>query len=93
MPAAATPQPSLHHLIPLAIVIACGCEPCAQSAVMRAVKQGTPTADVEQTLRIIAYLKTMECLIRNVGPETVARMEKPLSAAFAKLREFSAGPA
>lgn len=80
------PNPNLRDLIPIAVAIASGCEPCAESAVKQALKQGSPKQHIEETLRIVAYLRTLDCLIRSAGSEAVARMEKPLSAAARTLQ-------
>jgi len=58
---------------------------------MRALKRGSPAADIEETLRIVGYMSTMACLAHNAGPEAVARMKKPLSAAVRRLRAAAAG--
>lgn len=79
--------PKLQDLIPLAVAIAAGCEPCAEAAVTRALKQGSSTHHIGETLRIIAYMQSMECLNRNVGPEVVGRMSKPLAASSRTLQK------
>ena len=81
------PEPRLQNLIPLAVAIAAGCEPCAEAAVTRALKQGSSMNHVGETLHIIAYMQGLECLMRNVGPEVVARMSKPLAAASRTLQQ------
>ncbi len=79
-------EPPLASLIPIAVVIAAGCEPCATSMVERALRQGAPVALVMSTLRIVAAVRSADCFARAVGPEVVARMEKPLRAGRAALR-------
>ncbi len=80
-------QSNLENLIPLAVTIACGCEPCAESAVVRALDQGCSKSDIERALRIIRHVSRMACLLQNAGAEVVARMQRPLAAASEKLRE------
>jgi hypothetical protein len=81
----------LADLVPLAVVIAGGCEPCAESMVRRAVENGTADHLVARTLAIVADLRLRECFAGAVGPEVVARMERPLAAARRALQEL-AGP-
>jgi alkylhydroperoxidase/carboxymuconolactone decarboxylase family protein YurZ len=75
------------NLIPIAVVIAAGCEPCAERMVERALRQGTPRHLIERTLGIVARLHSADCLADAVGAEVVARMDKPLEAARRTLRE------
>ena len=82
------PQPTLQNLIPVAVAIACGCEPCAEATVKQALEKGSSKRDLEHTLRIIAYMRNLNCLNQAVGPEVIARMEKPLSAAAKALQRF-----
>jgi len=77
----------LQDLIPIAMVIVGGCEPCAEKMVTRAVEQGSSWKDIDKTLRIIADMQRRDCFARAVGTEVVARMEKPLAAGWRTLQE------
>jgi alkylhydroperoxidase/carboxymuconolactone decarboxylase family protein YurZ len=70
----------LQDLIPIAMVIVGGCEPCAESMVNRALRQGSSWQDIDKTLRIVASTQALDCFAKAVGPEVIARMEKPLVA-------------
>ena len=72
--------PDLENLIPIAVVIAAGCEPCAEKMVRRALDQGSTPKDIRKTLGLVAHLRDLDCLAENVGPEVLSRMEKPLAA-------------
>ena len=81
------PQPSQHvsesrlqDLIRIAMVIVGGCEPCAESMVNRALRQGSSWQEVDKALRIIAGTQALDCFAKAVGPDVIARMEKPLVA-------------
>lgn len=80
MTAEATKGPDLENLIPIAVVIAAGCEPCAEKMVRRALDQGSATKDIRKTLGLVAHMQDLDCLAENVGPAALARMEKPLAA-------------
>ena len=71
---------NLQNLIPIAVVVVGGCEPCAEKVVMQALTQGSSWQEVDETLRILADMQKRQCVIQVLGPETVARMEKPLAA-------------
>ncbi len=71
---------NLQNLIPIAVVIVGGCEPCAEKMVNQALAQGSSWAEVDETLRILADMQKRECVLKALGPETIARMEKPLAA-------------
>lgn len=71
---------NLQNLIPIAVVVVGGCEPCAEKMVKQGLAQGSSWEDVDETLRILADMQKRECVIKALGPETVARMEKPLAA-------------
>lgn len=73
-------NPKLQDLIPIAMVIAGGCEPCAENMVKRAFQQGCSWHDIDKTLQIIAGMQKLDCFAKAVGPEVIARMEKPLTA-------------
>ena len=73
-------EAKLQDLIPIAMVIAAGCETCAEKMVARALEEGSSWQDVDKTLRIVASMQKMDCFTSAVGPEVVARMDKPLCA-------------
>lgn len=72
--------PHLENLIPIAVVIAAGCEPCAEKMVRRAIEEGSSPKDIRKTLGLVAHLQNLDCLAENVGVTVMARMEKPLAA-------------
>jgi hypothetical protein len=74
------PDPALEHLVPIAVVIAAGCESCARSMVARALEEGSSARHIRKTLAVVAQMTQLDCLSQAVGPEVVARMEKPLAA-------------
>lgn len=76
----------LQRLIPIAMVIVGGCESCAEKMVERALREGSTTQEVDKTLRIVAGTQKLGCFANAVGPEVIARMDKPLSAGFAALQ-------
>jgi carboxymuconolactone decarboxylase family protein len=78
----------LQNLIPIAVVVVGGCEPCAEKMVTQALAQGSSWQDIDQTLRILADMQRRECVIKALGPETVARMEKPLAAGRRTLEQL-----
>lgn len=71
---------NLQNLIPIAVVVVGGCEPCAEKMVTQALAQGSSWQEVDETLRILADMQKRSCVIQALGPDTVARMEKPLAA-------------
>jgi len=73
-------EAKLQDLIPIAMVIVGGCETCAEKMVTRALEVGASWQDVDKTLRIVAGTQRLDCFARAVGPEIVARMDKPLAA-------------
>jgi Carboxymuconolactone decarboxylase family len=77
----------LQDLIPIAMVIVGGCEPCAESMVNRALRQGSSWQDIDKTLRIVAGTQALDCFAKAVGPDVIARMEKPLVAGRRTLLE------
>lgn len=77
-------------LIPIAVVTAAGCETCAEKAVARALAQGSPPRDIDQTLSVISVLHRTDCFVQAVGPEVASRMEKPLAAARRTLERATA---
>lgn len=82
----APPTPRLEDLIPIAVVIAAGCETCAQRMIQRALQQGSTKPLIKRTLGIVAHLRTLDCFAQAVGPEVVARMKGPLQAGERALR-------
>ncbi len=72
---------NLASLIPIAVVVVGGCEPCAEKMVKQALAQGSSWQDIDETLRILGDMHKRPCVIQALGAETVARMEKPLTAA------------
>ncbi len=91
--ASAVPESNLEDLILLATVIAAGCESCAVNAVARALEHGSPWRHIQKALQIISKIQKLDCFAKAVGPQAVARMEKPLAAGRRALREatLSAG--
>jgi hypothetical protein len=77
----------LEDLIPIAVVIAAGCEPCAQRMVERALLRGTPAHLISRALGIVTALRAAECFGEAVGPAVIARMKKPLEVARMSLRQ------
>ena len=71
---------NLQNLIPIAVVVVGGCQPCAEKMVTQALAQGSSWQDVDETLCILADMQKRSCVIEALGAETVARMEKPLAA-------------
>jgi hypothetical protein len=84
-------SPRLEDLLPIAIVIAAGCEACAAGAVRRALRLGSPRPLVERTLAIVEHMLALDCLLAAVGPEALARMQEPLAAARRAARRQSKG--
>ncbi len=82
-----TSASELQNLIPIAMVIVGGCEPCAEKMVTRALAQGSPWQDIDKTLRIIAHMQRQDCFAKAVGADVVARMEKPLAAGWRTLQQ------
>ena len=71
---------SLQNLIPIAVVVVGGCEPCAEKMVNQALAQGSSWQEIDETLHILADMQKRQCVIQALGSETIARMEKPLAA-------------
>jgi hypothetical protein len=78
---------NLQNLVPIAVVVVGGCEPCAENMVKKALAQGSLWEDVDETLRILADMQKRECVVRALGSEAVARMEKPLAAGRRTLKQ------
>lgn len=79
----------LGDLITIAVVIAAGCERCTENAVQRALLMGCEKSLIDRTLGIVARLRSVDCLVRAVGPEVIARMERPLQAGKKVLQDHS----
>ena len=77
----AVTAPGLEDLISLAVMIAAGCEPCADRMVRRALQRGSAKASIARTLEIVGHLRALDCFLEAVGSQVIARMEKPLQAA------------
>jgi hypothetical protein len=86
----AAAEARLQNLIPIAVVIAGGCEPCAEKMVTRALAQGSPVHDIDVTLQIVAHMRGLGCYADALGPEAIARMEKPLAAGRRTLERLTA---
>ncbi len=71
---------SVQNLVPIAVVVAGGCEPCAEKMVMQALAQGSSWEEIDETLRILADMQKRPCVVQALGADAVARMEKPLAA-------------
>lgn len=68
----------LEDLIPVAVAVAAGCEPCTERAIRRALEHGSPTHAVARTLAIVGHIRGRDCFAEAVGREAVARMGGPL---------------
>lgn len=66
---------------------AAGCEPCAKKMVDRALEQGSSERQIQKVLGIVTYMHRLDCLAGEIGPEALARMEKPLAMARRTLEE------
>ncbi len=81
---------NLANLIPIAVVVVGGCEPCAEKMVKQALAQGSSPQDIDETLRILADMQKRDCVKKALGPEVVTRMEKPLVAGRKTLEQAMA---
>jgi hypothetical protein len=90
---AAVPDRNLEDVILIATVVAAGCEPCAENAVARALEHGSSRRHIQRALDIIAKMQKLDCFAKAIGPDVVARMERPLAAGRRTLRKamLSAG--
>ena len=77
----ALPKGRIENLIPVSILIALGCEGCAEKAVQWALAQGSSPEDVDAALRTVAVLQKLDCFNRQFGADVASRLEKPLAAA------------
>lgn len=84
---------NLANLIPIAVVVVGGCEPCAEKMVKQAVAQGSSPQEIDETLRILADMQKRNCVKQALGPEVVARMDKPLAAGRKALEQAMAAEA
>jgi hypothetical protein len=73
--------PGLEEVIPIAVVVAAGCERCAETMVQRALLHGSTRALIARTLAIVGRVCSAGCFRQAVGPEVVARMEASLQSA------------
>jgi alkylhydroperoxidase/carboxymuconolactone decarboxylase family protein YurZ len=73
-------EPRLEDLVPIAVVIAAGCETCAERMVARALEQGSPVRHIRKVLAVVAQLRGSDCFAQAVGLEAVAKMDLPLAA-------------
>src|SRR5512146_2085390 len=55
---------NLASLIPIAVVVVGGCEPCAEKMVKQALAQGGSWQEIDETLRILADMQKRECVIK-----------------------------
>ncbi len=78
---------NLPNLIPIAVVIVGGCETCAEKMVKQALAQGSSHDEIDETLRILADMQKRECVLKALGVDVIARMEKPLAAGRRTLDE------
>ncbi len=78
---------TLQNLIPIAVVIVGGCEPCAEKMVAQALAQGSSWEEIDETLRILTDMQKRQCVRQALGAEIVGRMEKPLAAGRRTLEE------
>ncbi len=69
------------------MVIVGGCETCAEKMVARALNEGSSWQDVDKTLRIVAGMQKLGCFANAVGPDIIARMDKPLAAGMKTLHQ------
>ena len=80
-------QPHLNDLVPIAVVIAAGCEPCAEKMVRRALEQGASAERIGHVLRIVGSMQKLDCFVQALGTEATVRMQKPLAAAERTLQQ------
>jgi hypothetical protein len=74
-------QPILQDLIPIAVVIAAGCEPCAEKMVCRALKEGSSQRQVLKAIAIVESVLSLECFQAAISQDVRERMVKPLARA------------
>jgi hypothetical protein len=78
---------SVENLIPIGVVIALGCETCAEKVVAWALDQGSSFEDVERALQTVAAMQKLDCFKETFG---AAPIEKPLAAARRTLEQAKA---
>lgn len=76
----------LEDLVPIAVVIAAGCEPCAERMVARALAAGASRGDVRKIIGIAWHMAGEACLADAVGPDVLERMKKPVKRAREALK-------
>lgn len=71
---------NLQNLIPIAVVVVGGCEPCAEKMVTQALAQGSSWQDVDETLRILTDMQSGSAssmrLYRKSSPEWRSRSQR-----------------
>ncbi len=83
-------QPTLQSLVPIAVVIAAGCESCAEKMVRRALQEGSSRRQVLKTIGIVEHLHGSECFRSAIAQEIRDRMVKPLARARQTAEEAGA---
>jgi len=81
----------IENLVPIAVLSVLGCEKCSAEAVKWALAQGSSFDDVERTLQSLAAMQKLDCFKAQFGPESAARIEKPLAAAREALAQARSG--
>jgi hypothetical protein len=82
--------PILQGLIPIAVVITAGCEPCAERMVNRALQEGSSRRQILKAIAIVEGVHGSECFRTAVGQEVCDRMVKPLARARRAAEDGSA---
>ncbi|HTP26163.1 MAG TPA: carboxymuconolactone decarboxylase family protein [Anaeromyxobacteraceae bacterium] len=80
-------QPILQGLLPIAVVIAAGCESCAEGMVRHALKEGSSRRQVLKAIGIVEHLHGLECFKAAVSEDIRERMVKPLARARKTVEE------
>ena len=78
---AALPKGRIENLVPISVLIALGCDRCAEKAVQWAMAQGSSREDIDAALRTVAVIQKLDCFNRQFGGDVAARLERPLAAA------------
>jgi hypothetical protein len=63
----------------------------ADASVAQALERGSSPQHIDETLRIIAHVRALDCLVQAVGADVVSRMGKPLFCAGKTLQKTAAG--
>ena len=85
-----TRRSRLEALVPIAVVIGAGCEPCAKRTVEQAIDEGSAILDIRKVLAIVGHMRELKCFEDAIGAGPLTRMDKPLDTANATLNEFAA---